>query len=345
MSLSYSFRIFAAAVLLVVLTVGFTGCGGSGANTIYQQVVERASWIGNAVTFASFGGNSVPFIWSMASDGAGQTVLTPALTTGLPEGGIEPWYSPNGSQIAFAGQRSPATTNGIYIMAAAGESTSIARLSPDDATGVDYQPFWVPALGLFASQVVYTTTRTVNTSLSGGRGRIVAETTTGGTITMLVDIAGKTATWGAVSRDGNWLAYTLYDGVLNLNSAPPAANIYVKSITAGFDPTTTGTLVTTKSPSDLTPRTDRNEAPSFSADGAQIAFHSNRNGTFSIFRSVSLTGAVAPVVLATALTGNGDGYPVYSPDGTRILYNASRQLTTINSTDGSGAVVITNRYQ
>ena len=57
MSLSYSLRILVAAALLAVLTVAFTGCGGSGNNTIFQQVVERASWVGGAITFASFGGN------------------------------------------------------------------------------------------------------------------------------------------------------------------------------------------------------------------------------------------------------------------------------------------------
>jgi Tol biopolymer transport system component len=345
MSLSSSLRAFAVAALLVVLAVGIIGCGGSGSNTIYQQVVERATWSGNSIAFASFGGSSIPYIWLMNSDGSSQTVLTPALDAALPQGGVEPYYSPTGTQIAISGRRSPATTNGIYIMAAVGETSGISRLSPDDATGLDQQPFWVPAAGQFASQVAYTTSRTVGASASGGRGRIVVQNPTGGAITMLVDIPGRTATWAAVSRDGTKLAYTVYDGVWNLTTAPATANIYVKDITGTVDPAATGTLISTQSTTNLTERADRSEAPSFSATGDQIAFHSNRNGTFSIFRSVDLTGAQTPVVLATALSGNGDGYPVYSPDGTRIVYNGSRQIITINSTDGSGAATLTTRFQ
>ena len=349
MSLSYSSRILVAAVLLAVLTVAFTGCGGGNNNTIYQQVVERASWFSNSITFSSFGGNSLPYIWAMASSGSGQTVLTPALTgTPLPpQGGLEPWYSPTGTQIAFSGQRSPATTNGIYIMSSAGESSGISRMSPDDATGVDQQPFWVPAAGPFASQVVYSTSRTVNASASGGRGRIVAQVaSTGGALTMLVDIPGRTATWAAISRDGTKLAYTVYDGVWNFNSAPATANIYVKDISGTIVPSAPGTLVTSADPTTPTvERTDRNEAPSFSLDGTQVAFHSNRGLTFSIYRSGSLDGTLAPTLLATALTGSGDGYPVYSPDGTRILYNSARELVTMSSVDGSGSATLTTRYQ
>jgi dipeptidyl aminopeptidase/acylaminoacyl peptidase len=93
--------------------------------------------------------------------------------------------------------------------------------------------------------------------------------------------------------------------------------------------------------------------PNWSPDGSQLAFHSRRddpNGE-EIYRMPSTGGP------ATRLTFNPgpvqpsfDIFPAWSPDGNRIVWNSGRaagpdgfgEIYTMNASDGSGIVRITN---
>lgn len=93
--------------------------------------------------------------------------------------------------------------------------------------------------------------------------------------------------------------------------------------------------------------------PNWSPDGSQLAFHSRREDAAGeeIYR---MPAAGAP---ATRLTNNPgpvqasfDIFPAWSPDGSRIVWNSGRaigpdgfgEIYTMNATDGSGIVRITN---
>ena len=93
--------------------------------------------------------------------------------------------------------------------------------------------------------------------------------------------------------------------------------------------------------------------PNWSPDGTQIAFHSRRDDPLGeeIYRMnsdgsnvVRLTNNTGPV------QGSFDIFPAWSPDGTRIVWNSGRangpdgfgEIYTMNATDGSGIVRITN---
>ena len=88
--------------------------------------------------------------------------------------------------------------------------------------------------------------------------------------------------------------------------------------------------------------------PNWSPDGSQLAFHSRRDDAVGeeIYRMPAIGGA------ATRLTfnlGPFDIFPAWSPDGSRIVWNSQRdgaanfgEVFTMNATDGSGVVRITN---
>jgi Tol biopolymer transport system component len=60
--------------------------------------------------------------------------------------------------------------------------------------------------------------------------------------------------------------------------------------------------------------------PSWSPDGTEITFHSNRDGNFEIYKKNLITGTEA------RLTNNPgmDGRPSWSPDGTKIAFESNR---------------------
>lgn len=85
--------------------------------------------------------------------------------------------------------------------------------------------------------------------------------------------------------------------------------------------------------------------PSWSPDGQQLTFHSRRTGVLDIYRmNADGTGA------ATRLTFTPtqfEYFPIWSPDGTRIVYNGTDPVTsatsiyTISAVDGSDTARVT----
>ena len=88
--------------------------------------------------------------------------------------------------------------------------------------------------------------------------------------------------------------------------------------------------------------------PNWSPDGSQLVFHSRRDDPAGeeIYRMPAIGG---PATRLTFNVPNFDIFPAWSPDGSRIVWNSQRdgaanfgEVFTMNATDGSGIVRITN---
>ncbi len=93
--------------------------------------------------------------------------------------------------------------------------------------------------------------------------------------------------------------------------------------------------------------------PNWSPDGSQLVFHSRRDDPAGeeIYRMPATGGAATRLTNNTGpVQGSFDIFPAWSPDGNRIVWNSGRangpdgfgEIYTMNATDGSGIVRITN---
>ena len=94
----------------------------------------------------------------------------------------------------------------------------------------------------------------------------------------------------------------------------------------------------------LTGNSGRNKNPSWSPDGAKIAFTSDQAGTWDVY--VINSDGSDQINLTTHETA--DDYPTWSPDGTKIAFvsrrdgNASDQEIYVMNADGTGQTRLTN---
>lgn len=280
--------------LLLLATLIFMGCGGTGDTTIYLNVAEgeRVSWSADGrIAFAAIGGDGLSYVYRVNDDGGGLTLLTP--TDG--EGGRHPAFSPDGTQIAIVARRN--ATPAIYLIDAerGAREGFVGVTDPGAGDGADLEPSFHPD----GERIVYTSTRTN----ADGDIRIINVDGTGDTA-LVATAAGERR--GSVSPDGNWLVYQSDEG--------GATNIWRLDLT---DPGA--------APEQLTTTEYRDEGPAWSADGTQIAFHSNRRGIFDVF-VMDADGGNEMAVTDHELA---EGWPVFSPDGERLALIREREVWTI----------------
>jgi len=127
----------------------------------------------------------------------------------------------------------------------------------------------------------------------------------------------------AWSPDGKLLAYVSY---------APQADIYVKSV---YEARQAWRIAGG-------PATADNFGPAFSPDGAQIAFYSNRDGTYQVY--VGSTDGKTP---ARRLTANRtyEQSPTWSPNGSQIAFTSDRAsadtpLMYVMNADGTGQTAL-----
>jgi len=189
------------------------------------------------------------------------------------EGGNDAAWSPNGSLIAF--DRFPVGDPSIYIVPSCGGTSTLVRT---DAVEADWSP---------------NCKRLVFRQFSDGSIRTVDKH--GGTETIVVQ-SGSNPVW---SPDGNWIAYSVGDGIwkirVNSQGEPIGSPLQVISDPGYYD-----------------------GQPSWSADSRTIVFHSNReSGDFDIWTIPACGGR--PTRL-TGLVGAGDYDPSFSANGEMVAY-------------------------
>ena len=89
------------------------------------------------------------------------------------------------------------------------------------------------------------------------------------------------------------------------------------------------------------PRFEKNGSPSWSPDGSQIVFYSNRHGNDEIY----VMNADGSDVTRLTTSPASEGYPVFSPDGSKISFDTDRdgnfEVYVVNA-DGSSPTRLTD---
>jgi serine/threonine protein kinase len=257
--------------------------------------------------------------------------------------GLHPRWSPNGKFIAYWGLE-PTVTGGnahrdIWLIPAAGGA--VIALTSD--APIDWNPAWGPDGSLYFAS-----------DRGGGMGvwRIPVDPNTGrrlGDPTPLSTPASSVAGL-SVSADGHRLVYgsvtarsnserLVFDPVAGRPVGAPVSVTSGSRVWAYQDLSPDGQWLALSSsgPEDIfVCRVDGSElrqvtddaaydrAPRWSPDGRQIAFHSNRSGKYEIW-SVDRDGGNAHRL--TDARGNQPLWPLWSSDGTRMLFSDFSQRT------------------
>jgi eukaryotic-like serine/threonine-protein kinase len=196
-----------------------------------------------------------------------------------------PVFSPDGQSIAFVRSSNVAVEDAYVVPVVGGQPR---RLTNDNnqVGGLD----WTAD----GREIIFSSTRAAayglwRVSLAGG----LPEPVPG---------VGENAHAPAVSRHGNYLAYSYFRQDINIWRA------------AGPNSQVKDTL-----PTKLIASTRFDASPSYSPDGKRIAFGSDRSGSLEIWMSDS--EGLNPVQLTNF--GNGHtGTPRWSPDGQQIVFDA-----------------------
>ena len=101
-------HVYTLVAFLMILGVIVAGCGGGGDSNVFQNVSERVSWGSiDRIAFGSFGGNGLLYIYTINDNGGGLTLLTLSDNDDdlNDEGGRQPDFSPDGTQIVMSARR------------------------------------------------------------------------------------------------------------------------------------------------------------------------------------------------------------------------------------------------
>jgi CxxC motif-containing protein (DUF1111 family) len=201
-----------------------------------------------------------------------------------PVAGTFPTWSPDGKQIAFRS----AATGDIWVMNNDGTNPNRITIS-----GSDFEPAWSPD-----------GTKIAFARVSGANSQIFTVTPIGTSETNLSNnplVKDRMPAW---SLDGTKIAFQRTPNSLN-----PVGKMWtMNSNGSGQVQVTLGA--------------GNDERPAYSPDGANIAFSTNRDGNYEIYKTPAVGG------VATRLTNNpaSDRNPTWATDNTGIAFGSNRNV-------------------
>ena len=290
------------------------------------QTVETSSFpgTGGAIAFVSNRDGGFDFdVYRMGADGFGQTRLTD-----MPGLEFSPSWSADGSKVAFNNAPDLGVQNDIYQVDADGSDQISLVDAPSDDSGPVYSPtndkFAFVGKRNGAQFDIYLMTRGPDGQTTG-LSRLT--TSDGHDSNPAISPDGKRLAF-ASDRDGDWDIY-----LMRLAPEGPK-NVPVK-LTRNTRPNPDG------------PPYMYDFSPDWSPDGTQIAFESNRNDDFEVYRmKAAPEGRLnKPVNLSRSTTAT-DQDPAWSPDGKKVAFVTDRdgnsEIYRMRATDGANPTRLTN---
>jgi Tol biopolymer transport system component len=275
-------------------------------------------------------------IYTVAPDGSVLTNLT-----ANPAADIWPAWSPDGTRLAFASSRRPDGMLQIHVMQADGSSVTPIG----DRYGV--KPLW----SVDGSRIAHVSdgdywimnldgTGLTRITSEGGAGQLDVSWSPDGTRLAVTSISGSSGIY-IVSADGSTRTLLARSGWQPAWS-PNGAQIAFVSIRDAWDEvyvigidgtgetrlTTGGGTGVAVAPTQLYAAT-----PTWSPDGRQIAFGSNRDGSDEVY-VINVDGSGL-----TQLTTDGGSMPLWSPNGRWIAFLRHGAIWVMRA-DGSGQVSV-----
>ncbi|WFU24390.1 VCBS domain-containing protein [Bradyrhizobium sp. CB1717] len=351
--------IFVKDLTTGTITLVSTSAGGvQGDSFSYQPVFSPD---GTKVAFASASDNLVPGDTNQAWDIFVKDLTTGAITrvstsaSGAQADGFQttnPIFSPDGTKVAFysdADNLVPGDTDNardIFVkdlttgaITLVGASPYNGPLSGGEQNGYTFAPSFSPD----GSKIVFGSTRGV-----GAINDVYIKDLATGVTTLVSDSAsgvrGNGGSYDPVfSPDGTKVAfYTFADNLVPGSANVGIGNIVIKDLTTGVV-----TLVSANAGG--APQSDGlAQQPVFSPDGTKIAFYSNAANlvsgvnAFEVYVKDLSTGAIT-VVSTNASGTQANGYsqtPVFSPDGTKLVFVSSASNLVPGDTNGSEDIFV-----
>ncbi len=284
--------------------------------------------------------NSTSNIWVMNADGSGAKALT-QLTAPVADSSFPVW-SPDGSKIAFASRRALDGSNtananftaNIWVMNADGSSAK-AQTHLTAVGALSSSPVWSPdgSKIAFSSMRALDGTDNANTNTTSNIWVMNADGSSAKALTLLTAIGSSSGilVW---SPDGSKIAFQssrALDGTNNANTNL-TDNIWVVNADGSG----------AKALTQLTALVADSSLPVWSPDGSKIAFQSSRaldgsnnantNLAFNIWVvNADGTGAKALTQLTAQRADSGFSRTVWSPDGSKIVFDSRRALDGSNN--------------
>ncbi len=308
--------ILAAALLATLLLAPVARAEGVG-TTSFPGTPGAIAFVSERDGFANFD------VYRMGADGFGQTRLTD-----LPGLSFNPAWSSDGSKIAFRNSADLGVQNDIYQMNADGSNETNILADPSD----DGSPAYSPASNKFAfvgkrngdQFDIYLMTR-------GPDGQ-----TAGLTRLTTSDAFDSNP---AISPDGKKLAF--------VSDRDGDQDVYVMRLAPEGPRNVPVKLTKNTRPEPEGPPYMNDTSPDWSPDGAQVAFASDRNGDYEVYRmKASPEGSTNRPVNLSKNAAAGDQDPAWSPDGKKMAFSTNRdgnwEIYRMRATDGANQTNLTN---